>query len=100
MGRAQLVILIVSALLAAALTGVGTYADAQPAFAREPVSGSALSGDEFLAAIPCRGDCGSGDPPRVLRHDAAPWWWAGAAAVLLVGAGAFRRADPDRRRPG
>ena len=75
MSRAQLVILIVSALLAAALTGAGTYADARDASAQT-------------------------DPAMVLSHDAAPWWWAGAGLVLLVGSGAFRRADPDRRRSG
>jgi hypothetical protein len=95
--RAQLVILLVSALLAATLTGVGTYADSRDVFRPEPVSGSALLGDEFLAAVPCRGDCDGDDPPRVLHPDAAPWWWAGAGAVLLVGAGLFRRAGPDRR---
>ena len=73
MGGAQLVILIVSALLGATLTGVGTYADSRDASAQN-------------------------DLAMVLSHDAAPWWWAGAGAVLLVGAGIFRRADRDPRR--
>jgi hypothetical protein len=88
MSRTQALVVLVAVALAVVLAGVGLYANAQPGpYVQEPVAGSKLSGDEFLAfcgdEVPCSDD---DHTPGALRPAAARWWWIGAGAVLILGA--------------
>jgi hypothetical protein len=100
-------------VVAIALAGVGLYASAQPQV--ETGSGSKLSGDEFLVAVPC-GDEGEPScdpcseplyerdtecdiPPPALRPDVAKWWWIGAGGLLLLGATVVAGGTSRRRGP-